>query len=253
MVFPTRVVFSGRTRSAVVTLTNRATGAATYRISFQNMRMTDRGRLERVEEAAPDVHPVDKLIRYSPRQVTLEAGRSQTVRLLVRKPRDLAPGEYRSHLLFRAVPPETAGADIEATELGEGEIRVQLIPIYGISIPVIVRHGELSASVTLSDLALRPPENADSQPVLSLRMNRGGDSSVYGDFTVTFRSEGGAETGVGLVRGVAVYTPNASRIFEMRLRPPEGVTLERGRLAVVFREPDDAGGGVLAQAELTVP
>ena len=253
MVSPTRVVFEGRTRSAELTLLNRGTAPATYRISFKNMRMLEDGSFEDIEAPGPGERFADGMIRYAPRQVVLEPGVAQTVRVLARKPADLAPGEYRSHLLFQVVPPATAGADIEALELEEGQIRVQVRVIFGLSIPVIVRHGDLSATVTLSDLALEAPDNPDRPPVLSLRLNRSGDRSTYGDITVTLRSDGGGETQVGLVRGVAVYTPNESRTLRLPLRPPEGVALEGGRLYVAYRARPEEGGAVLAEGELPLP
>ncbi len=193
------------------------------------------------------------MIRYAPRQVVLEPGVVQTVRLLVRKPRDLAPGEYRSHLLFQAIPPAAAGADIEALDLKEGEIRVQIRTIFGLTIPVIVRHGDLSATVTLSNVALKSPESPGSPPVLSLRLNRSGDRSVYGDIVITFKPDGGEDTEVGVVRGVAVFTPNLTRTLRISLRLPNGVTLRGGRLHVVYRERPDEGGAVLAEADIPVP
>ena len=38
------------------------------------------------------------MIRYAPRRVTVPPGGSQQIRILLRRPRDLEPGEYRSHL-----------------------------------------------------------------------------------------------------------------------------------------------------------
>jgi hypothetical protein len=253
MVSPTRVVFEGRTRSARLTLLNPGTEAATYRIAFKNLRMREDGTFERIEEPRPGQRFAHEMIRYAPRQVVLEPGVQQTVRILLRKPRDLEPGEYRSHLEFLTLPPATAGADIEAVDLGEGEIRVAIRLVFGLSIPVIVRQGELSASVTLTELALETPDTPEGPPLLSMRLNRSGDRSVYGDITVTFRSDGGAETEVGLVRGIAVYTPNESRIARVPLRPPEGVTLTGGRLHVAFSERAEQGGVVRAEAEFPVP
>ena len=94
------------------------------------------------------------LIRYSPRQVTLEPRVAQTVRVQLRLPADLPPGEYRSHLLFRAVPSAEAAPP---TTSPAAELSIQLTAIYGISIPVIVRHGETSVTTTLSELDLVPP------------------------------------------------------------------------------------------------
>ena len=252
-VSPTRIVLEGRTRSAEVTLINRGTAPVTYRISFKNMRMLEDGSFEDIDVPGPGERFADKMIRYAPRRVVLEPGVTQAVRLLVRKPRDLAPGEYRSHLLFQAIPPPSSGEDIEALELEEGQIRVQIRTIFGISIPVIVRHGKVSASVALSDLSLRPAEMPGEPPLVAFRLNRSGDRSVYGDVAVTFKPNGGGETEVGLIRGLAVYTPNENRTVRVRLRPPDGVELKRGRLDVAYRARVEEGGTVLAEAQLRVP
>jgi hypothetical protein len=123
------------------------------------------------------------LVRYSPRQVTLEPNVSQTIRLQVRKPENLTEGEYRSHLLFRAVPPEGAipGNVVEADDKKPTGYSIRLTPIYGVSIPVIVRHGQASLRVGLSDLSVEPSEKANEPPILKLNIRREGNQSVYGN------------------------------------------------------------------------
>lgn len=252
-VAPTRVVFEGRTRSAQIALINQGKAAQTYRISFTQMRMTEDGRFEEIDPQESSPAFADRLIRYAPRQVTLEPGIAQTVRLLLRKPADLAPGEYRSHLLLRAVPPEDTGTNIESLELDEGAVGVQLIPIFGISIPVIVRHGDLSADVAVTDLAFQAATEADENPTVSFRLERSGERSVYGDVTVTLTPEnGGSETVVQQVKGLAVYTPNPSRTVRLALHPPEGVDLRDGRLKVTFAERPETPGAVTAEGEIPV-
>lgn len=252
-VSPTRVIFEGRTRSVEVLLLNRGTSVATYRIFFKNMRMNEDGSLQDVEEPEPGQLFADKYIRYSPRQITIEAGRSQTVRLLVRKPKELAPGEYRSHLVFRSVPPAAAGESIETEGLEEGEIRVRMIPIFAISIPVFILHGDLSASLALSDLRLAPSENGSGPPVLFARLDRSGNRSIGGAVVAMFKPDGGEEVEVGRLGGVAVYTPVATRTFRLPLNPPEGVKLEHGRLRVTLREQEAAGGAIMDEAEIDLP
>ncbi len=253
VVSPHRVVFEGRTRSAQVFLINSGTRPATYRISFKNMRMLEDGSYEDIEVPRPGERFADEMIRYAPRQVVLEPDNRQIVRLLVRKPRDLAPGEYRSHLSLLALPAEESGTDIEAAVLKPGEARVQIAVLLAVTIPVIVRHGDLSATVTLSNLALKSPESPGGPPVLSLRFNRHGDRSVYGDIVVTFKPDAGEDTEVGVVRGVAVFTPNLTRILQITLRLPNEVTLRGGRLHVAYRERLDEGGAVLVLAEADIP
>ena len=161
LVAPTRLVFEGRTRAAELTLLNIGRQTATYRISFTHLRMTETGDLKEIETAEAGDRFADDLIRYSPRQVTLDPNVAQTIRLQVRKPEGLADGEYR-HLLF-AVPPESSQPEtsVEASEKKTG-YSIRLTPIYGVSIPVIVRSGATKVKASLADLAVRAPEKAGS-------------------------------------------------------------------------------------------
>jgi P pilus assembly chaperone PapD len=254
-VTPTRVVFEGRTRSSEVLLINRSQAETTYRIHFVQRRMREAGAFEEIDAPRPGELFADALIRYAPRQVTLPPLGSQSVRLLVRKPPELAPGEYRSHLVFQEVPSRRRGETLEPPERGKGEIRVQLVPTFAVSIPVIVRHTELQASVTLADGRLEAAHEAGESPSLHVRLDRDGDRSVYGDLAVSYRppSGGEAESPIGLLRGVAVYTPNRSRSVRVPLALPAGVALGKGSLSAVYREPPEAGGVVLAEAAFPIP
>lgn len=249
LVAPTRVVFEGRQRTGELTLVNIGTQTATYRISFVNMRMNEMGEFTEINEPGPGEQVVDQLIRYSPRQVTLEPQVAQTVRLQLRKPADLPTGEYRSHMLFRAVPVAEPAAGKPGDASG---LSIRLRPIYGVSIPIIVRQGETSATLRLSDLQLRPGAKPGDPPVLQLKMSRAGNQSIYGNLNVTFSSRGAREQVVGIVNGIAVYTPNPFRIVQIALRPPPSVTLAHGRLRVTCVK-EKASTEKLAEAELELP
>lgn len=251
-VTPTRVVFEGRTRTAQVSVLNRGTKRSTYRIAFHQLRMTEEGQLEEIEAPGVGEKFADGLLRYSPREITLEPEVAQTVRLLVRKPSDLAPGEYRSHLLLYAIPTEGQAA-AETVELKDKEIGLRLTPIYRVSIPVIVREGELAAAADLTDLAVRPESDA-AAPSLSFRLRRGGERSLYGDVTVTHvAADGRSERVVGEIKGLAVYMPNDGRQVEMPLHPPPGVELKGGALKVRFLEPRETRGAVRAESTVPLP
>ncbi len=253
-VSPTRIVLEGRDRSNEIVLTNHSSDTVTYRISFKNMRMNEDGAYEDIESAESGEAFADKLIRFSPRQVTLEPGTSQTVRLLLRKPADLSPGEYRSHMLFQAIPPDNAGTNIENLEPGGSDLQVRITTVFAITIPVIVVHGNLSATVEFSDVSLHVPDTADETPTLSLRLKRSGDRSVYGDITVTFVPEGqGDDRIVGLVRGIAVFYPYPSRTVNLPLTIPEDVMLENGDLMITYRATPDDGGATLSDTIFKIP
>lgn len=253
LVAPTRVVFEGRVRAAELTLLNIGKQTATYRISFSHLRMTDTGELKEVETPEAGDRFADELVRYSPRQVTLDPNVAQTIRLQVRKPENLADGEYRSHLLFRAVPPESSqpATSVESTEKATG-YSIRLTPIYGVSIPVIVRSGATSVKAALSDLAVHPPEKPGDPATLEMKIRREGNQSVYGNLRVFFAPAAGKEQVVAVMNGVAVYTPNPERLVRIALQPPPGVTLAKGRLRVAFARAEQ-NGDVLASAETALP
>ena len=256
MVTPTRVVFEGPKRTAVLTLLNTGNEAGTYRLFLVRYRMTEQGTLEEVKAANPDERFADEMVRFTPKQVTLAPNMSQQVRLQLRKPESLAAGEYRSHLLFRALPAVPAAGTPEDKARG---IAIRLVPALGVSIPLIVREGETKAQARLSDLALAPAakvagEPAGQPPRLAFKLHRSGNRSLYGDMVATFKPKGGgAEVPVGRVNGLAIYTPNAARQGLLPLAPPPGRALAGGTLKLVYRAPESEGAQPLAEAELALP
>jgi P pilus assembly chaperone PapD len=253
MLHPTRIVFEKNQRAAQLELINNGTEAATYRISLVNRRMSETGEFSAIDSPASGEQFADGLLRYSPRQVTLAPGVGQTVRIMLRKPADLAPGEYRSHLQFDKLPEAKGATSIETQGAQAGkEIGIVLTALIGASIPVIVRHGETAASVTLSHLELQNSA-ANQAQILSLQLDRSGNRSVYGDLAVSFTQQGGAEQVIAKVGGVAVYSPNALRRAKLALQPPSGLALAHGTLRVTYRERPEAGGKVLAEAAIALP
>jgi hypothetical protein len=252
MLYPTRVVFAGNQRAAQLELINNGSQGATYRISLVNRRMSETGAFTEIETPLPGEQFADDLLRYSPRQVTLEPGAGQAVRIMVRKPANLPTGEYRSHLLFAQQPEARDGSSIEARgSAAENEIAIKLTTLVGISIPVIVRHGNTDASVSLTQLDLQQP--SAGAPTLGLQMERSGSQSVYGDLTVSLIPARGAEQVIARANGVAVYTPNLVRRARIALQWPNGQRLADGTLRVSYREQAEDGGELLAEAVLELP
>lgn len=253
MVSPTRIVFEGNERTKQVNLINNGAETGRFRISFVRRKMTEDGKFEEVPDNEAGLFS-DEFVRFSPRQVTLQPGQSQTVRLMLRKKRDMTEGEYRSHMLFQSLPdPATSDIGELAEDRGKG-LSVQLIPVIGITIPVIIRQGELTSSVTLSDFEISQANTVRAGSVLSLTINREGNRSAYGDFRVYFTPRGGAPVSVGQINGVAVYTPLGKRTVDIRLQTPSGYSLSNGELHITYLKPGkDEHTGLLAEARLTIP
>lgn len=247
LVAPQRIIFEGGNRTEELTLVNVGPRTATYRVSFIQMDMKEDGSLTEYTDKRPDGKYVDDIVRYSPRQVTLEPGASQTVRISLRKPEGLPAGEYRSHLVFRAVPePETLAAqgNAQQEEAAQTQLSVRLIPIYGVAVPIIVRHGATAGSVTWESARVLP----GPPPVLEAILARTGNQSVYGDLRVLF-TPAGTSTPV-LVYQLnmgAVYDGLPRRRFSLPLNLPGGPGA-KGTLQIRFQYPDSSK----AQAETSL-
>jgi hypothetical protein len=211
--------------------------------------MNEDGSFVEITEPDPGQNFADKNIRFFPRSVTLAPNEAQVVKMQLTKTNTLTPGEYRSHVYFRAVPMEKALGDEETRKDSVG-ISVQLIPIFGITIPVIIRVGESTTKVTLNDLAVEMVN--DTLPRLRMTFNRTGNMSVYGDISVKYTSPEGKTTEVGIVKGIAVYTPNTIRRFQLDLKRLPEIDYRKGSLTVEYTTQSDAKSEKLAKAELTL-
>src|SRR5687767_4640477 len=200
LVAPTRIVLNG-SRGAEIILSNIGDEVATYRISVELRRMKEDGSLEDVPVANDREKTAQGMILYAPRRVTIAPNEPQTIRIAARAPQGLPDGEYRAHLLFRAVPPPRPVTVPRAVK----DIAFELIPIYGVTIPVVISMGNLQAKVGIANVQLT---DQGGKSAVALDLVRNGDRSVFGDVRV-FKA--GVKDPIAIQRGVAVYTEVGTR------------------------------------------
>jgi hypothetical protein len=197
LVAPTRIVLDGR-RGAEIVLNNIGDEAATYRISVEFRRMTPDGNLVDVTDPTPQEKAAADMIIYAPRRVTLAPHEPQSIRIAARPPQGLPDGEYRVHLLFRAIPPATPVAPPDGAPV-KG-LHLQLIPIYGVTIPVIVRLGNLQVAAGIANVEL---EKKEGKQEVGLDLTRSGTRSTFGEVRVM---KPGVKDPIAVQKSIAVYT-----------------------------------------------
>ncbi len=246
LITPRRIVFDGKKRTQQINLANTGNDTATYLVSFKQYRMLEDGSFEEITEPDPGQYFASDHLRFFPRSVTLAPKEAQMVKLQLARTKNLPEGEYRSHIYFRAVPkPVPLGEKDQSKDTSN--ISIRLTPIFGITIPVIFRVGATSAEVTLSDLSL---DLSDAEnPKLNVTFNRTGNQSVYGHLKVQHVSADGKVTDAGIVKGIAVYTPNTVRHFQMTLTNKD-VNYQTGKLIVTYETASDVNPETMAEAEL---
>jgi P pilus assembly chaperone PapD len=239
LVAPTRIVLDGR-RGAEVVLNNIGEEPAVYRISIEFRRMDQDGGLNEVSQPTADDQKAADLIVYAPRRVTLAPHQPQAIRIAARPPQGLPDGEYRVHLLFRAIPPATPVVQAAASDSEKG-LRFQLTPVYGVTIPVIVRLGNLQATAGIANVHL--DKGADGNSIVSVELSRSGTRSTFGEVRVL---KAGVKDPIALQKGVAVYTEVNSRKVSLPVSPAYKGALS-GAVTVQYVETFDDGSHVLAE------
>ena len=238
LVAPTRLVLDGR-KGAEVILNNIGDEPATYRVSVEFRRMTEKGELVDVTAPSATDKAAADMIVYAPRKVTLAPHEPQAIRIAVRPPQGLADGEYRVHMLFRAIPPATPV--VQPAGGPPKGVQFQLTPVYGVTIPVIIRLGNLEASAGIANVQL---ERRDSGVAVGLDLTRVGSRSTYGEVRVL---KAGVKDPVALMKGIAVYTEVPRRHVTIPLADAyKGLT---GPVTVEYIETFDDGTHLLAQTQ----
>lgn len=249
LITPRRVVFEGNVQREELSLVNTGKDTTTYSISFVQKNMKEDGSFISLDKKSDQKMSAEPYLRIFPRTVTLAPGEPQVIMLQCRRTPNMAAGEYRSHLYFRS--------EKDYTPLGSKNpfkdsslVSVQLIPIFGISIPVIVRTGTLNVASTFTNLRLSVVN--DTIPTLDFTINRAGNCSTYGDLVVEYSSGKNKPIAVGLIKGVGVYTNLDHRNVSVKLNQVKGVVFKTGNLKVRYTTPDDAKYMVYAEKEASV-
>jgi hypothetical protein len=245
LVAPTRVIINGGGAAEVI-LSNIGSRPATYRVALELRRMTTSGDLDDVAEAQANPTEVAALgmVRYAPRRITLAPGAPQAVRISARPGPELPDGEYRVHMSFRAIPDAVPVEQPAPADPGQG-FQIRLQPIYGVTIPVIIRKGQLEAAATIANPQL---VRNGATTLLKLDLTRKGARSVYGELIVSAR---GVKDPLFVLRGIAVYPELERRSLELPLSAEQAARF-KGPLRFEYREMPENGGKLIAAMDTNI-
>jgi fimbrial chaperone protein len=217
-----RLYFDSSNKADALQVRNSGSQPLQFSAELTLMDMTEEGSLYKVESSPFSAIP---LIKYSPKRGVINPGESQALRFLVRKPANLAAGEYRAVLRL--------GSAMIARETGSPIVGAKLY----YSLPIIVRHGRLEASTELLQPQLVMVDNV---PNIQFWQGLEGNRSLFGDFTIT----DGENNEVGVLKNVAVYQPLKRRKITIHLNQQV-----KGKIKINYKESAQFGGTEQATTE----
>lgn len=237
---PRRVILNPRDRAGEFTLLNMGDKEGTIRVAIINYSQDENGVYKILEGPLNPAFDPEALIRLSPRQFTIAPEGRQKVRFSVRKPADLPDGEYRFHLIAT----QLADQGPPTPELAAGEKKINVSTNVGAAIPVIVRHGAVEASATLSN-PVYTESNKDGRPELKVDINRSGNASTIGTIRIYWSPAGGESQEIGYATNINVFNEITLRHVTIQLKDKAAGS---GTFRVVYI--NDENGTPFAETQL---
>jgi len=245
LITPTRVEFSDRDRSAKVSLVNTSKETRTYKIYWRQQYQQQDGQYIPFKAGEREFPSANRMIRYSPRQVTLKPGERQHVRLGLRRPKGLEIGEYRSHLVFDAIPNKEKLAKLK----NKGGIQLHLNLSF--SIPIMVREGKIDVSSTLSNIDLVTRQrDGKTYTGAYIDVERHGKFSTLGNIKIYWKDTlTQPERLIGIQNNIAIYPELKMRrlLVGFKEHPQKS-----GIMRIVYEGASEFKGQVFAQKIVNV-
>lgn len=144
---------------------------------------------------------------------------------MVRKPKDLPPGEYRTYLKLQPHPDKnTSKASVPGKKSGQ---QIALEVLVSSSLPIIIQHEISMGEVTPQAIQLRQNTDTDTGLTADVTLSRNGEGSAFGDLLLDFiPPDKPKETvTIGKVQGMAFYAPETSK--EQTVPISEDISYER--------------------------
>lgn len=198
LVSPTRVVFEGKDRTKDIVLINTTNQERSYRVEWTEKTVNNRGKYIDIKEQESS-SAASEYIRFSPRQVTLKPGERQVVKFMLRRNNSMQKPEYRSHILFTALPLRVS----ESQDSQQG-VSIKLNVLTSYSVPIMIRTIDPDGSISIDNINIS--RNKNDAPIIQVAFSKTGSSSKTGNVNIYFQASGsGEEKKVGILNGVNFF------------------------------------------------
>lgn len=202
LISPLRIVIDNNKRTETAKIINPGDSKTTYRISLVSIDSDIYGVQKENNNPLDTQAKAIEILKFSPKKTTLLPGEIQTIRFFVKKPFDLEPGEYRTHLKISPLP------DIETKEEAKNDkgLNIKLHYLISATIPIIIRHKSTFVSVNIEKAEI-------NKNIINLYLSRTGTASALFDVEILNKNEIAGQRNRN-----AFYTPNTSLILPVELK-----------------------------------
>lgn len=219
-VSPVRLIFDPSTTTSTMAVSNKTDATKYYELTMLDQVMTASGGIQQLDTFD---YSSKRMLRFMPRKIVLAGGERQVVRVMARRPADLADGDYHTHIFFNEVPaPVSSTLPVSGTDISPSKgPQFKVTTNVGVGIPVVVQKGIVSASLSLisASVAPLPPEaEPGTPPSLQVNLQRLGNAEALAYLTVT-AGDGTSPTALVQPRQMRVYRERDDVTVSVPLSP----------------------------------
>jgi P pilus assembly chaperone PapD len=243
---PTRILLSDTEKVTVINVSNLSSVERAYTLSAEDIVMTSDGVTKNGENFP---YSAKRMIRFVPRKFSIPAGGRQSVRIMAKFPEGTADGDYHCHLNFvEDFSKRQAQTKDNSVPRASMEAPVQ----YTAMIPVILSHGNVSATVKMLDPKISKSENPDRPYKLSMELSRKGNAQGVAIFDYKYiPPNGGAEISLGNKSTAYIYREVDKRTYSYEFQIPKE-SVPGGKLKVTMFDRNMADAEPIDQETLPV-
>lgn len=227
LITPTKVAFGLNDKVVEVVLINTSDNVNSYELGLEDKIASETGGYQQNESKVSYEASASKMLRFSPRRVTLKPDEKQVVRIMLRRPKDLAMGEYRSHMQFKAIPTSTD----KAGSIESSGIKINFTTSF--TIPVVVRQGTPEVNVKIDKILVASTQHAGAAPEITVLMSNDSKYSARGDIVVTAEDKEGKPQIVARLNDYSLY-PELKKASVKLVWVGTNNALPDGKLTVSF-------------------
>lgn len=162
---------------------NETSDVVTYRLGFRYQSMDATGTLQAITpEEEKLMKPIEQMVMFSPKQVTLQPKQTQTVKFTFRNVATATLDEYNAYVVFQEVDNSPKIPQL-SEQPADGGIAIKVKPLFKISIPIFVSNANNSTQNTAAIANLKIDKELN---VVMFDINNTGKYSLVGRVVAKF-------------------------------------------------------------------
>lgn len=192
------------------------------------------------------------MIRFFPREFTVEPGKRQAIRIMARIPPETPDGQYHAHIHF--FEDDKKQEENRANAQGQGKATMRVNLAYSALMPVTIGKGVQESTINWINPKIARSAKPGVKPGtynITMQLTRSGNSQGVAYLDAIYVPPGGESVQLGKRRTAYIYREIDKRNYNFDVTLPEGMS--GGNLKLRLLSGDKTKPTLINEATLSIP